>query len=63
MTAMYFLIYRPADRLLQFIRTSHPVTVKQLRRLLNLPISAVQIFPMNQQKYNYLKEVLNEIHI
>lgn len=55
---MYFMIYHPADRLLQFIHTPHPVTVKQLRRLLNLPASIAQIFPMNQQKYNYLKEVL-----
>lgn len=58
MTAMYFIIYRPASRLLQFVRTPHPVTVKQLRRLLNLPTTIAQIFPMNQQKYNYLKEVL-----
>lgn len=55
---MYFIIYRPASRLLQFVRTPHPVTVKQLRRLLNLPTADAQIFPMNQQKYNYLKEVL-----
>lgn len=55
---MYFIIYYPADRKLQFVRTPHPVTVKQLRRLLNLPSAAAQIFPMSQQKYNYLKEVL-----
>lgn len=53
----HFIIWEPSARRLLFIKVPHPVTVKQLRRLLNLP-TAAQIFPMNQQKYNYLKEVL-----
>ena len=54
----HFIIWEPSARRLLFIKVPYPVTVKQLRRLLNLPTAIAQIFPMNQQKYNYLKEVL-----
>ena len=54
----HFIIWEPSIKRLRFVRTPHPVTVKQLRRLLNLSTAIAQIFPMNQQKYNYLKEVL-----
>lgn len=58
MTAMYFIIYYPTERRLQLLRTPFHMTVREVRRLLNVPPSVAQIHPTNQRKFEYIKECL-----
>lgn len=57
----FFVVWEPSIRRLRLVKTGVPQPVKQLREILRLPPSIGQIFSVSGQKYNYIKEILQDV--
>ena len=57
----FFIIWEPSMRRLRLVKTDREITVKTLRKMLMIPPSIGQIWNVSELKYNYIKEILQDV--